>query len=157
MSRGDRRFWTLKVRRGGPVAFSMRNAPARRFPLVWARETISERIRESLSRSAVSKGGRNILGLHPRWTAGERPPVLERRGRLTADERKSALEALKSLGVEVDHEMSTLAFTHLPQLASELALSIYDTTYPELALRRKLPLACMDGPGPLRGELPGAT
>jgi len=72
--------------------------------------------------------------------------VLERRGRLTAGGRSGALRALSSLGFEVDHEMSALAFTRLSQLAAELSLSVYDVAYLELALRRGLPLACKDGP-----------
>lgn len=72
--------------------------------------------------------------------------VLERRGKLTGDERMTAVEALTSLGVEIDHEMSALAFTRLSQLASELTLSVYDAAYLELALRLGVPLACKDGP-----------
>lgn len=72
--------------------------------------------------------------------------VLERRGKLKADERTVALEALRSLAFEVDHEMSAIAFTRLSKLASELTLSVYDAAYLELALRLKLPLACRDGP-----------
>jgi predicted nucleic acid-binding protein len=72
--------------------------------------------------------------------------MLERRNKLTAEERMTALEALRSLAVEIDHEMSALAFTRLSQLATELTLSVYDTAYLELALRLKLPLACKDGP-----------
>ncbi len=72
--------------------------------------------------------------------------VLERRKRLTAEERAAALGALRSLAFTVDPEMSALALTRLSQLASELALSVYDAAYLELALRLKLPLACKDGP-----------
>lgn len=72
--------------------------------------------------------------------------VLERRGKLTGDERMSAVGALTSLGVEIDHEMSVLAFTRLSHLASELTLSVYDAAYLELALRLGVPLACKDGP-----------
>jgi predicted nucleic acid-binding protein len=72
--------------------------------------------------------------------------VLERRKKLTAEERATALIALHALAFTVDHEMSVLAFTKLSQLGSDLALSVYDAAYPELALRLKLPLACKDGP-----------
>jgi len=72
--------------------------------------------------------------------------VLERRNKLTAEERTTALEALRTLAVEIDHEMSALAFTRLSQLATALTLSVYDAAYLELALRLKLPLACKDGP-----------
>ena len=72
--------------------------------------------------------------------------VLERRKKLRTEERLTALAALRGLNVSVDHEMSALAFTEVSALASELALSVYDAVYLELALRLKLPLACKDGP-----------
>lgn len=72
--------------------------------------------------------------------------VLARRGQLTEEERAAALSALSKLSVVLDHEMASLSFTRLSDLASQLRLSIYDATYLELALRRKLPLACKDGP-----------
>lgn len=71
--------------------------------------------------------------------------VLERRKTLTAEERVTALQALRALAFTLDFEMSILAFTELSQLASTLSLSIYDAAYLELSLRLKLPLACKDG------------
>jgi predicted nucleic acid-binding protein len=67
--------------------------------------------------------------------------VLERRGKLTRSERTEALETLSLLDIQIDHEMSALAFTRLSQLALDLGLSVYDAAYVELALRLKLPLA----------------
>ena len=72
--------------------------------------------------------------------------VLQRRGKLTAGERAEALTALLGLNAEVDHAMSEMAFGRLSQIASELALSVYDAAYLELAVRLKRPLACKDGP-----------
>lgn len=72
--------------------------------------------------------------------------VLERRGKLTADERTEAMEALKALDFAIDHEMSESAFTRLSRLASELSLSVYDAAYLKLALRLELPLASKNGP-----------
>ena len=72
--------------------------------------------------------------------------VLVRRGKLTEEERQAALSALGGLYAEVDHEMASLAFTKLSELATRHHLSLYDATYLELALRAKLPLACKDGP-----------
>jgi predicted nucleic acid-binding protein len=72
--------------------------------------------------------------------------VLERRKKLSRSERKTALEALQKLAAKIDHEMSTFGFTKLSDLATEYQLSIYDAAYLELAQRRKLPLACKDGP-----------
>ena len=71
---------------------------------------------------------------------------LTRRSRLTEDERAKALGWLRALPVKLDHEMASLGFTKLSELASEYTLSVYDAAYLELALRRKLPLGCKDGP-----------
>lgn len=72
--------------------------------------------------------------------------VLVRRGKLTEGERQEALTALSGLRARVDHDMASLAFSKLSELAREQHLSVYDATYLELALRFKLPLACQDGP-----------
>lgn len=72
--------------------------------------------------------------------------ALERRKKLTAEERVTALKALQALAFTLDYEMSVLAFTELSRLASTLTLSVYDAAYLELAGRLKLPLACKDGP-----------
>lgn len=72
--------------------------------------------------------------------------VLVRRRKLLESDRKSALAALQKLSVKIDHEMAGLAFTKISALAVEYAVSAYDATYLELAHRRKLPLACKDGP-----------
>ena len=72
--------------------------------------------------------------------------VLTRRRKLTEDERQTALGWLRGLPLRVDHEMASLAFSRLSELASDHQLSIYDAAYLELALRRKLVLGCRDGP-----------
>jgi predicted nucleic acid-binding protein len=72
--------------------------------------------------------------------------VLVRRKKLLEAERQAALVALQRVAVKIDHETAGLAFTKLSNLASEYQLSVYDAAYLELAQRRKLPLACKDGP-----------
>jgi predicted nucleic acid-binding protein len=72
--------------------------------------------------------------------------VLARRRKLTADERQTALGWLRALPLRVDHEMSSLAFSRLSELATTHHLSVYDAAYVELAQRRKLLLGCNDGP-----------
>lgn len=72
--------------------------------------------------------------------------VLARRGKLTSNERDTALRFFRALPVKVDHEASSLAFSDLAVLAASLTLSVYDAAYLELAERRGLPLACKDGP-----------
>lgn len=72
--------------------------------------------------------------------------VLVRRKKLLETERQTALTYFRGLAVKLDYEMSALAFTKLAAIAAEHSLSVYDAAYFELALRRKLPLACKDGP-----------
>ena len=72
--------------------------------------------------------------------------VLVRRRKLTKDERETALSWLRTFPVRIDHEMASLAFSRLSELATVYGLSVYDAAYLELAQRRKLRLACKDGP-----------
>ena len=72
--------------------------------------------------------------------------VLVRRRKLTEDDRQAALGWLRQLPIRVDHEMASLAFSRLSELAAAHQLSVYDSVYLELAQRRKLVLGCTDGP-----------
>ena len=72
--------------------------------------------------------------------------VLVRRRRLTESERQTGLGWLRGLPLRIDHEMASLAFSRLSELAVAHGLSLYDAAYLELAQRRKLRLACKDGP-----------
>jgi predicted nucleic acid-binding protein len=71
--------------------------------------------------------------------------VLVRRRKLTEEERQTALGWLGGLRLRIDHEMASLAFSRLSELASTHRLSVYDAAYLELAQRRKLVLGCKDG------------
>ena len=70
--------------------------------------------------------------------------VLRRRRKLTAEEARTAIEIIRELPAAIDHEAAAVAFTRLVDLASEFELTIYDATYLELAIRRRLPLASND-------------
>jgi predicted nucleic acid-binding protein len=70
--------------------------------------------------------------------------VLLRRKRILAPERDRALGALARLPLLVDEEGPRLALGKISELAGEHGLSVYDATYLELAVRRKLPLASRD-------------
>jgi len=72
--------------------------------------------------------------------------VLVRRRKLTEEERQAGLGWLRGLPLKVDHDMASLAFTTLSELATAHNLSVYDAAYLELAQRRKLVLGCKDGP-----------
>jgi predicted nucleic acid-binding protein len=72
--------------------------------------------------------------------------VLVRRGKLTSDERQTALRWLAGLRMRIDHEGSALAFSRISELADRHQLSVYDAAYLELAQRRGLRFGCKDGP-----------
>ena len=72
--------------------------------------------------------------------------VLQRRKKLTAEDRKSALATLARLNPAVDEESNKAVFQKTSELAEKHGLTVYDATYLELALRRKLPLASRDEP-----------
>jgi len=72
--------------------------------------------------------------------------VLQRRRKLTEEEKDTGLGWLRGLPLRIDHEMAMLAFSRLSELASAHQLSVYDAAYLELAQRRRLVLGCKDGP-----------
>ena len=72
--------------------------------------------------------------------------VLVRQRKLTGDERQTGLGWLRGLRLRIDHEMASLAFSRLSELATTHRLSVYDAAYLELAHRRRLVLGCKDGP-----------
>ena len=72
--------------------------------------------------------------------------VLVRRRILVEDERQVALSWLRGLRLHIDHDMSSIAFSRLSDLAATHKLSVYDAAYLELAQRRRLQLGCKDGP-----------
>ena len=72
--------------------------------------------------------------------------VLTRRGKLKRQERQTAIGWLQCLPVRIDHDMASMAFRRLSELADEHTLSVYDAAYLELAQRRSLPLGTKDGP-----------
>ncbi len=70
--------------------------------------------------------------------------IAQRRHRLTAIQRKAALEKLTAMQFTVDEEEAHHAFGRTSELAEKYGLTIYDAAYLELALRRSLPLASRD-------------
>lgn len=68
-----------------------------------------------------------------------------RRRRITAGFRADALRALALEAIDVDAETDVFAWTGSLQLADRFGLTLYDAAYLELAQRRSLPLASLDG------------
>src|ERR1700722_7294300 len=71
--------------------------------------------------------------------------VGERRKRL--DEARSGrfINLLQALPIAIDDETGNRAFSDISPLARTYQLSAYDAAYLELAVRRGLPMACLDG------------
>lgn len=68
-----------------------------------------------------------------------------RRGRITGEEALKLLDDLKYLPDEVDNETEAMVWQYSFQLAQQHNLSVYDAVYLELAIRKKCPLATLDG------------
>src|SRR4051812_49116087 len=71
--------------------------------------------------------------------------VGERRGRLDEARSRRFFVLLGALPIVLDEETGTRAFSDIVPLARTYQLSAYDASYLELAIRRGLPLACLDG------------
>jgi predicted nucleic acid-binding protein len=71
--------------------------------------------------------------------------VGERRKRLDAARSTRFLAFLNALPIVCDDETSPRSFGDIIHLARAHKLSAYDAAYLELAIRRNLPLACLDG------------
>jgi len=71
--------------------------------------------------------------------------VGERRKRLDEARSRRFLVLLEALPIVLDQETGNRAFADIVQLARTYQLSAYDAAYLELAIRRGLPLACLDG------------
>lgn len=71
--------------------------------------------------------------------------VGERRKRSTPANSAEFIERLGSLTIEVDEIVPERAWTEVLPLARAHGLTVYDTAYLELAERRGLPLASLDG------------
>jgi predicted nucleic acid-binding protein len=70
--------------------------------------------------------------------------VLARRKRMEPEAALRARRALSRLPPLVDEEGPRAAWTSISDLAEQYGLSVYDATYLELALRKRLPLASRD-------------
>lgn len=86
--------------------------------------------------------------LVPAWWFIEITNVLalaERKRRITPAQSDAFLADLSRLGIERDDEAPHRAFTHLLPLCRTHGLTSYDAIYLDLAVRRNLPLATLDG------------
>lgn len=68
-----------------------------------------------------------------------------RRGRIDAEFRDATLADLELLPIQTDPDTEKYAWRSTLRLAERHRLTIYDAAYLELAMRRGLPLASLDG------------
>ena len=70
--------------------------------------------------------------------------MLNRRKRLSPEQSLRARNALRALNPVIDEDGPRRALIEIADLAERHTLSIYDATYLELAIRKRLPLASRD-------------
>ena len=71
--------------------------------------------------------------------------MAQRRKRVDAERRTALLQALGDLGIDEDRAPEGDPWRATVQLADLYRLTVYDASYLELAQRRRLPLATLDG------------
>ena len=71
--------------------------------------------------------------------------VAVRRGRITIAYRHASLVDLRALPIAIDRGTNRQAWSATLRLCDRSGLTPYDAAYLELALRRQLPLATLDG------------
>ena len=71
--------------------------------------------------------------------------VATRRGRIEEEVWPDLLDRLAALPIETDPETGVRAWTDSLRVARDHELSVYDAAYLELAMRRRIPLATLDG------------
>jgi predicted nucleic acid-binding protein len=69
----------------------------------------------------------------------------ERRKRSTVEETQTSMKFLDALPITIDEATAVQAFRQTVHVARAQNLSAYDAAYLELAMRRGLPLATIDG------------
>jgi predicted nucleic acid-binding protein len=79
-----------------------------------------------------------------RWEVANALQMNVRRGRHDADFRDAALSNLAWFPIRVDAPAEPEAWLGAVELAGRHSLTVYDSAYLELAVRRRLPLATLD-------------
>ena len=92
----------------------------------------------------LNSDGRAIVAAHWALEVGNTLLMAERRKRSTVAESSHFLAILDALPIETDQETISRAGTASMTLARAQALTLYDSAYLELAMRRSFPLATLD-------------
>jgi predicted nucleic acid-binding protein len=121
--------------------------------LAWCFETERTPVLEALLRQVGAHGA--IAPTIWPLEAANGLIMAERRGRLDATSRRELTDFLRRLPIVLDDETQERAWTNATQLALLHGLTIYDSAYLELAIRRGLPLATLDRDLHRAGKLVG--
>ncbi|MFO1025558.1 MAG: type II toxin-antitoxin system VapC family toxin [Acetobacteraceae bacterium] len=70
--------------------------------------------------------------------------IAERRGRITAAERRQALDILMALPIQIHAQPILATFSSIVDLAAAHDLTVYDASYLDPAISTALPLATLD-------------
>ncbi len=92
----------------------------------------------------LNRGGRTVVAAHWALEVGNTLLMAERRKRATVAESSQFLAILDALPIETDPHTAARACTTTLALARTHGLTLYDSSYLELAMRRSLPLATLD-------------
>ncbi len=90
-----------------------------------------------------------------RLEAGNSLAIAIRRNRIDTEFRRAALADLALLDIRTDPQTESNAWSDALALADRFRLNLYDAAYLELAHRRRLPLATLDGEMRAAGALLG--
>ena len=92
----------------------------------------------------LNSDGRAIVAAHWALEVSNTLLMAERRKRSTLAESSHFIAILDALPIETDQETVSRASTSSMELARAQGLTLYDSAYLELAMRRSLPLATLD-------------
>ena len=92
----------------------------------------------------LNSDGRAIVAAHWALEVSNTLLMAERRKRSTLAESSHFIAILDALPIETDQETVSRASTSSMELARAQGLTLYDSVYLELAMRRSLPLATLD-------------
>ena len=111
--------------------------------MTWCFEDESREPTDALFKQ-VASGGAWVPAIWPLEVANVLL-VAERSDRLTAERSTEFLTVLSHLNIRVDEDTTEHAFRDTTAIARRCRLSAYDAAYVELAARRSIPLATLDG------------
>jgi len=99
----------------------------------------------SRARQLILSGAIPVVPVLWRHEVSNAVVIAERRGRLTAEKVKALAQDLDDFALTVEIDPAMVRTSVLIEMARRTHLTVYDAAYVELAGRRGLPLATLDG------------